>query len=228
MDKNPSNIKNVQKIARILKNQYGDFSHYNKKNPFNELLFIMCSTRTQENSYQNSYRRLRKEYPSNNNLENASENSVSHILSLGGLSNKKANYIIRIIKIIQKDFGHVTLSPLKKMSDIECEKYLCSLPGVGKKTARCVMMYSLGRRVFPVDQHCWRIALRLGWIKPKWNNNRISPGDEDKLQELIPESLRYSIHVNFISLGREFCYSRNPDCMSCPINKYCLKVGVVK
>ncbi len=69
----------------------------------------------------------------------------------GGLQNQKASAAKGIIMHLIRKLGRPTLNPLKKMSDEECEKFLMSLPGVGKKVARCVMLYSLDRQVFPVD-----------------------------------------------------------------------------
>jgi endonuclease III len=114
------------------------------------------------------------------------------------------------------------------MSDEEAEAFLLSLPGVGKKVARCVLMYSLGRQVFPVDTHCWRIAQRLGWVRPTQKDKHCAPRDMDRLQSKIPPELRHSLHVNMISLGREICAPTSPRCDECPISAWCPKIGVSK
>jgi endonuclease III len=77
-----------------------------------------------------------------------------------------------------------------------------------------------------VDEHCWRISTRLGWIRRTRKNRSGSPRDEDRLQDRIPPSLRFSLHVNMISLGREYCVSQRPRCEACPINAYCRRIGV--
>jgi len=123
-------------------------------------------------------------------------------------------------------FGEPTLKSLHKMSVKEAESFLLSLPGVGKKVARCVLMYSLGRQVFPVDTHCWRIARRLGWVRPTQKDKHCAPRDMDRLQSKIPPELRYSLHVNMISLGREICTPSSPRCDECPILALCAKTGV--
>ena len=74
-------------------------------------------------------------------------------------------------------FGRPTLAPLKRLSDMEVEGVLLSLPGVGVKVARCVLLYSLRRDVFPVDTHCWRVTCRLGWVN--WTIRRDSPNRKD-------------------------------------------------
>lgn len=138
-----------------------------------------------------------------------------------GQFTQKATAIKSIIGILNDRFGRPTLSPLHKMSDAQCEEFLTSLPRVGGKVARCVMLYSLGRKVFPVDTHCRRVAQRLGWIDSE-------DFDEDLLQSMIPAELRFSLHVNFISLGREFCTSKAPSCGTCPLKQLCPKIGLGK
>jgi endonuclease-3 len=72
-----------------------------------------------------------------------------------------------------------------------------------------------------VDTHCWRICRRLGWVRSRSRDGVCSKQDMDRLQEMIPAELRYSLHVNLISLGREFCRSGNPRCPECPLASVC-------
>jgi len=129
--------------------------------------------------------------------------------------------IRKICAELKRRFGEVTLAPLRRMADQECEALLTSLPGIGTKVARCVMMYSLGRKVFPVDTHCWRVCRRLGWVRSTSSDGVCSRGDMERLQQRIPAELRFSLHVNLISLGREFCVAKGPRCWVCPIADLC-------
>jgi endonuclease III len=216
----------VWKVAAALKTRYRDFNHYNLKNPLDELLFIICSTKTGEASYRSTYRSLKKTFPTHYQIAEAPAEYIARPIVSGGLSNQKAKAIRDLLDIIVEKFGEPTLKPLRKMSDGEAEAFLLSLPGVGKKVARCVLMYSLGRQVFPVDTHCWRIARRLGWVRPTQKDKHCAPRDMDRLQSKIPPELRYSLHVNMISLGREICTPTSPRCDGCPISAWCSKVGV--
>ena len=217
---------NVYEVVRILKRVYEDFDHYNRKNPLDELLFILCSTKTSESGYRETFRALRRRFPSNEQLAATTEVEIATAIARGGLAKKKAHSIKAIMQRVIAQFGKPTLAPLRKMSDDECEHLLTSLPGVGKKVARCVMMYSLNRRTFPVDVHCWRVAQRLGWIRQTRRNRSGSPRDDNRLQEKIPPNLRFSLHVNLVSLGRDICTARNPKCGICPIGHVCRRVGV--
>lgn len=217
----------IEQVAKILKNQYADFDHYNKKNPLNELLFIICSVQTNQRSYNSSYLKLKRKYPSFGELSNADMSDLQSILEPSGLSKQKSSAILEIIQMLSDRFGKATLAPIKKMLLEDCEKFLISLPRVGKKVARCIMLYSLSHRVFPVDTHCWRIVKRLGWIKASRSDGRYTDREVDLIQEMIPENLRYSLHVNMVSLGRDTCLN-NPRCTKCCLNKLCPKIDVTK
>ena len=216
----------VRDVAAALKNRYRDFNHYNLKNPLDELLFIICSTKTGEASYLSTYRSLKETFPTHYQIAEAPAEYIARPIVSGGLSNQKAQAIRDLLDVIVAEFGEPTLKPLRKMSDEEAEAFLLSLPGVGKKVARCVLMYSLGRQVFPVDTHCWRIARRLGWVRPTQKDKHCAPRDMDRLQSKIPPELRHSLHVNMISLGREICTPTSPRCAECTISGCCPRIGV--
>jgi len=215
-------------VASTLFDEYRDFKHFNRTNPLDELIFIICSVKTKEREYRKVYSSLKFAFPSFHNLVSAPEDEIVRALAGGGLQNAKTFRIRAIISLLIEKYGRPTLDPLKKMTDQDCEEFLTSLPGVGKKVARCVMMYSLGRQVFPVDTHCWRICRRLGWVRPTAKDGHPTGRDMDRLQAKIPPELRFSLHVNMVSLGREFCTARDPDCGGCPVADLCPKVGVKK
>jgi len=219
---------NVVRVAAALKNRYHDFNHYNRKEPLDELLFIICSTKTGEASYRNTFRALKETFPTHLHIAQAPAEYIARPIASGGLSNQKAKAIRELLDIIVAKFGEPTLKALRGMDDAAAEAFLLSLPGVGKKVARCVLMYALGRQVFPVDTHCWRIARRLGWVRPTQRDKHCAPRDMDRLQSKIPPELRYSLHVNLVSLGREICTSTAPGCGECPLSACCLKIGVPK
>lgn len=216
----------VREVAATLKYRYHDFDHYNLKDPLDELLFIICSTKTEEASYRNSFRALKESFPTHLHIAEAPAEYIAQTIARGGLSNQKARSMRNLLDAVVGRFGAPTLEPLRAMSDKEAEVFLLSLPGVGKKIARCVLMYSLDRQVFPVDTHCWRIARRLGWVRPTQKDKHCAPRDMDRLQSKIPPELRYSLHVNMISLGREICTATAPRCVECPLAAWCPRIGL--
>lgn len=214
-------FQNVDAVARALWECYSDHEHDNKANPLSELLFILCSLQTNEELYQSTYASLRARFPTFRKLADAREGEIASAIAHGGLSRQKARTIRAILSRLESDFGAPTLSPLRAMSDTDCEHYLESLPGVGRKTARCVMMYSLRRDVFPVDSNCWRICRRLGWVRPTRLDKSCSPRDMNRVQNGIPSTRRLSLHVNLVSHGRAYCTPSRPRCETCCISQFC-------
>ena len=214
-----SRNQDLRKVARRLKERYRDFSHFNRRNPLDELIFILLSQMTQEAVYRRVFKQFKKSFPRALVLKAASVSQIRKSINGSGLEQQKAEAIHTVVESVNVLFGRPTLAPLKSMADDVCERLLTSLPKVGKKTARCVMMYSLDRQVFPVDVHCWRVSRRLGLICSE--NPHPTSRQMDELQDLIPRDLRYSLHVNIVSLGRDVCNARVPDCESCVLNDMC-------
>ena len=209
----------VEEVTRALVQHFGRSTLGNKRNPFNELLYIILSSRTPPEVYQETYRSLRREFKTANSIAEARPEYVAETIEQGGLHNKKARAITEIASELKETYGRVTLAPLKEMETEEAEKFLTSLPGVSTKTARCVLMYALDRPVFPVDVHCRRVAHRLGWTP---SDIYLTKRQADELQEGIPKPLRRDLHVGMVLLGRNYCLPKNPRCRECPLLKFCL------
>jgi len=208
----------VEEITKALVRKFGRPTLGNKRNPFNELLYILLSSKTPPYRYQEVYRKLRQAYARADKLTEARPEDIAMVITQGGLENRKARAIASIARRLKQEFGQVTLAPLKKMTDQEAEAFLTSLPEVNKKTARCVLMYALDRSVFPVDNHCFRVAQRLGWIpKAVYLTDRHA----DELQAGVPEPLRRDLHIGMVLLGRNYCSPKHSQCSDCPLLKFC-------
>ena len=99
---------------------------------------------------------------------------------------------------------------------------LCALPGVGRKTAACVLLFSYGLREVPVDTHVSRVATRLGLLRPG------APFEElhDQMLALTPPGAELELHVNLLRHGRRTCHSRSPECDTCGLRRMCPRIGV--
>jgi endonuclease-3 len=214
-------IKELQKRAKISANllhkEYGSPRHGNKNNPLNELVFIILSLMTTHHSFNRVYAHLKQQVPTWQKLLNIRILTLSNIIKDGGLSAQKAKNLIQIMKALKARFGRVTLAPLKKMDTHTAEVFLLSLPGVGIKTAKCVLMYSLNREVLPVDTHVWRISKRLELVDESVTYGNV----HEKLEECVLPADRYSFHVNAITHGREICIPLKPRCTECCLNRIC-------
>ncbi len=95
--------------------------------------------------------------------------------------------------------------------------YLCSLPGVGRKTAACVLLFSYGLPDIPVDTHVSRVGTRLGLFRPG------APFEElhDQMLTLTPAGQELEFHVNLLRHGRRMCHARNPACRECALARMC-------
>lgn len=206
----------VVDICRTLEAEYGNPRHGNKRNPLDELIFVILSTRTRDNVYRESYGKLRRAFPSWNEITPNSLPMIEAILRPAGLGRLKAQQIVAILEALRERFGRATLAPLRRMNDAEAEAFLTSLPGVGRKVAKCVLMYSLERQVLPVDVHVHRIAARLGF-----QVKRRADTSQDLIELAVPPDLRYGFHVNSVAHGRAVCLPRRPRCDRCCLSRYC-------
>lgn len=190
----------------------------NKRNPLDELIYIQLSVRTRERTYQASYSALRQLTGGVwERLLRVPIELVGRVLASGGMGSVKAVRLRAQLSRIRESFGTVSLATLRQMSDEDAEAFLRSLPGVGPKVSRCILLYSLDRRVFPVDSNCRRTLRRVGLV-PSHIDRKAA---HDFLQRLVPADLRRSLHVNLVHLGREICVPVTPNCAVCPIVGLC-------
>jgi endonuclease III len=104
----------------------------------------------------------------------------------------------------------------------ESRAYLCALPGVGRKTAACVLLFSYGLRDIPVDTHVSRVGTRLGLLRPG------APSAElhDQMLALTPPGQELEFHVNLLRHGRRTCHARMPACGECALARMCPSRGL--
>lgn len=208
--------KIVEQVCEILEASYGSPRLGNPENPMDDLVYVILSNKTAPKIAAANYKRVKEHFPSWNRLLTSDPEVLRRLIEPGGLSGVKACQIRAAISKIAHDFGSATLDELQSKSANESEKYLCSLPGVSKKVAKCILMYTLGAQVLPVDVHVYRVTKRLGWA----TKNRANQCHEE-LEELVPPDRRFSFHVDCITHGRAVCRARRPLCDSCCIKQYC-------
>lgn len=201
----------------MLKERYGSPRLNNKDDPLDELFFIILSQMTTGPSYERVFDRLKQEIPDWRHLSEIPAGRVASVISDAGLSNQKAPRMLAIARKLKADFGEVILDPIKNMDDEAAERYLTSLPGVGVKTAKCVLMFSLARKVLPVDTHVARVAKRLELIAADTPSARL----HRDLESVVSPDLRFDFHVNSLALGRDSCRAAHPRCLSCCLSTIC-------
>jgi endonuclease III len=142
----------------------------------------------------------------------------------GGLIRSKADTIWNVLHRLQEQRGTLSLRDTREMDDEQIRVLLESLPGVGPKTASCVLLFDLARPAMPVDTHIDRISRRLELLPARWNAVKIQRWYEQVLPRSWKE--RYTFHVSMIRHGQQVCRSQRPLCAECLLNDLCPSAGL--
>ncbi len=211
----------VCRVEEVLTEWYGarvwDAAHYTD-DVLGALVATVLSQNTSDLNSGRAYAALRVAFPGDwDEVRTAPVTRVADAIRPGGLAQIKAPRIQAILQDVYARHGRTSLDHLKVWEDEPIRQYLRSFPGVGPKTAACVLMFNLGRPVLPVDTHVHRVAGRLGLIGPKTTPDAA----HERLQELLDSDQVYPFHVHFIEHGRRVCHARRPECPRCPLRPEC-------
>ncbi len=143
--------------------------------------------------------------------------ALAAVIKSGGLGHIKALRIQQALREINKKQGKIELGFLKNLPVSQARAHLKELPGVGNKTANCVLLFALGMPALPVDTHIHRVSGRLGLIPQK------ATLDESHrlLEQQVPRANIFEFHVLMIEHGRRICLSRRPHCTQCILQCIC-------
>lgn len=186
------------------------------------LISTILSQHTSDVNSERAYARLRQAFPNWADARDAPVEAVADAIRVGGLARIKAERIQRVLRALgERGVRNDSALDLAWLGDLpldEARAALQALPGVGPKTAACVLLFSLGRPAFPVDTHVWRVTRRLGLIGPKVT----AEAAHRELEAQIPPEWRHTMHVDFIQHGRHICHPRNPECERCLLRDRCV------
>ncbi len=181
--------------------------------PIDELVLTVLSQNTNDRNRDVAYARLRERFSEWSAVRDAPEAAVEEAIRPGGISRVKARRIQDILRSVgDDDLTWLAEAPLE-----DARRYLCSLPGVGRKTAACVLLFSFGRPDVPVDTHVYRVGTRLGLFRPGASLDEA----HDELAWLADPEDAYELHVSLIRHGRRTCTARNPRCGECALLRMC-------
>lgn len=212
----------VGQLDRLLHAAYGAPEHLleNKKDPLDEAVYIILSFQTDLDRLKVVWRRLRTAYPSWTTLVDAPDEEVADVIRPGGLYTQRTRTIKRLLRAVRTERGSYSLDNLEHMTTAKAHRFLTRLPGLSWKGARCVLLYSLGRRVFPIDVNTFRIFKRVGILPSDAVYRRRSL--HEVVQDAVHPSCRRRFHVNLVVHGRTICRPR-PVCESCPVQAICME-----
>jgi len=213
----PPSAATVREIYRRLSRRLGPLDPPRRLDPLEELILTVLSQNTSDVNRDRAYAAMRARFPTWEALAEALPAELAAAIRPGGLSNIKAPRILSILREIRDREGSLDLSWMQGASTDRVRDYLTSLPGVGPKTAACVLAFSLGRPALPVDTHVYRVARRMGFF-----DDRTDPaGAHAVMEALVPARLRVRMHVAMIRLGRTICRAGRPACQVCPLLDLC-------
>jgi len=204
-------------IIRYLDEEYFRPRFAPRYPPADELVFTICSQNTTDINAGRALESLKKKYPAWEDAARAPVRSIASAIKMSGISGPKSRYIKETLSGILQEHGDLEMAFLEEMGDREALDYLTRFPGVGVKTAACVLMFALGRPVMPVDTHVFRVCKRLDFL----------PEDATReeahwiLNAIVPENDRYSFHINLVLHGRKVCKAQRPKCGECHIEGLC-------
>jgi endonuclease-3 len=216
--KRPSR-KRLQRIRELLRGYYGRPRNEPHRAPLDELVLTILSQNTNDRNRDVAYARLRSRFDGWNEVASAPLAEVEEAIRPGGISKVKSKRIQQILQVIAQETGGLDIGFLERAPRERALEFLENLPGVGRKTAACVLLFSYDRPELPVDTHVYRVSSRLGLIRPK------APFEEAhcELLDLVGDdpAAVYEVHVNMLRHGRRLCHSQRPLCDECPLLRLC-------
>ncbi|HMJ04002.1 MAG TPA: DNA lyase [Conexibacter sp.] len=185
--------------------------------PLDELVLTVLSQSTNDRNRDVAYERLRERFSSWEAVLHAPNDEVEEAIRPGGISKVKSKRIQEILATIDAHPRGLDLAWLRDAPVPEGQAYLCSLPGVGRKTAACVLLFAYGLHDVPVDTHVSRVGMRLRLLRPG------APFEElhDVMLALTAPGEELELHVNLLRHGRRTCHARTPACAACPLRRMC-------
>ncbi len=201
----------MRAIRDRLRAAYGQPELDPHRAPLDELILTVLSQNTNDRNRDVAYGRLRERFSSWEEVRDAPAQDVEEAIRPGGISKVKSARIQAILRALDGD----DLAWLETATVDEGREYLCSLPGVGRKTAACVLLFSFGLPDVPVDTHVFRVGTRLGLFRPGASFEEA----HDEMLRFADEA--YELHVSLIRHGRRTCTARNPNCPECPLLSIC-------
>jgi endonuclease III len=204
----------VRRIRDRLRELYGRPAAPPHGHGLDELILTVLSQSTNDRNRDVAFLRLRQRFPSWSAVRDAPNDEVEAAIRPGGISRIKSQRIQDILRALDDP---PSLDHLAGLTVEQARDELTSLPGVGRKTAACVLLFSFGMPDVPVDTHVSRVGTRLGLFRPG------APFTElhDDMLDITPRGQELEFHVNLLRHGRRTCHAQRPDCPGCALRRMC-------
>ena len=204
--------RDYQSVLDGLKEYHGTtmLGHFGQDDPWQSLIATILSARSRDETTEVVARELFAVYPDCASLAKAPVRAVEKLVKRTGFYKTKARRIINVSKLVMERHGGIVPDNMEE---------LLALPGVGRKTASCVLVYAFGKPAIPVDTHVHRISNRLGWTRTKTPEKT-----EMALRKWIPSEDWLDVNDLLVFHGKNVCKPIRPLCSICSIAPYCAKI----
>jgi endonuclease III len=213
--------RRVRAVRDRLRQIYGIPGWGAHGHPIAELVLTVLSQSTNDRNRDVAYLRLRERFPGDTwcEVRDAPVDVIEEAIRPGGISKIKSARIKSILLAITETApgGELSLDWLGGLPVADAQAYLTSLPGVGRKTAACVLLFALGMRDVPVDTHVSRVGTRLGLFRPGASFEEM----HDEMLAITPRGQELEFHINLLRHGRRTCHARRPACGACALARMC-------
>lgn len=211
----------ADRVLRLLRKGYGPRAWQPGQDPLSSLIATVLSQNTSDVNSHRAFAELVRRFPRWESVAAADVHEVARTVRAGGLADIKARRIKLILHQIKMERGDLDLSFLSELGLGEAKAWLRRLPGVGPKTAGCVLLFSLGKPAMPVDTHVYRVARRLGLIDARVSVEKA----HEVLESLVEPENVYEFHMLMVQHGRRTCKSQKPRCTACVLRVICPSAG---
>lgn len=208
----------VKQVLDLLVNEYGECEWRLRQGPIAVLVQTILSQNTSDRNSGRAFEQLLESFDGWGDIADAAVGEIAGCIRTGGLGAVKARYIKQVLTEIRRRLGGFDLSFLAEMPVDNARNWLKQLPGVGTKTASCVLLFALRMPALPVDTHIFRVAKRLGLLDSRASVERA----HKLLERVVPPQDIYQFHVLTIEHGRKVCRARQPRCQHCVLQELCV------
>ena len=202
-------------IDRVMENFPVDLSRFENRDPFELLVAVILSQKTNRENVRAALERFRSRFESLKEVASADVKLIAEAIKPAGLWRMKAPRIKQIAEELVK--GGITLERILALPYEDAKKMLSSMKGIGPKTADVFLMIARREPVLPIDTHIFRIMRRLGVADERDDYESL----RKKLESATKPNERMRAHLALIEFGRKICRARNPKCGMCPFKSFC-------
>jgi len=211
--------RRVRAVRDRLRRVYGIPAAKPHGEPIAELILTVLSQSTNDRNRDVAYLGLRERFADWSAVRDAPVDEVEEVIRPGGISKVKSARLKSILTAITDTAPNQTLSLgwLASQPATDAQAYLTALPGVGRKTAACVLLFALGMRDVPVDTHVSRVGMRLRLLRP----GAPFPELHNQMLAITPPGQELELHMNLLRHGRRTCHAQRPECAACALRRMC-------